>query len=451
MTLFRKRPRAMLFLFTLTVILLILLTVESALRLIGTQPGYSGNAIHFNLVDSLLVDDDYIADEYGVNRVRPDLKDTIESEISKIRKDLSYIFNIRAEFTLQELVSEYSLLQYREKEIDSFVTAYFNREDKIYSGLDTQILELLTRYKTPFYEFISHIEEQHPDSVEAGQRAYVNYAYSPLNREGFRSIEFEKYPTGKLKILLLGDSFTWGLSAQPLVNSFADRLAMKDFIVFNTGIVGSDPAQYLAVAEQYIPKLQPDVVCVNYFPSNDDMHFYREVKPYQLNYYPTSAGWLWSCPKGEYLPDAKTAYQYYQEHSKIPERNFFNRLCAKTVLSTKLWHLLVRNFIIQGYSDEVAAYNKRNRNFYIRESVSETYLKKIKAICDTHNAKFLLAIIPDYKKLDADWNKELNIKELPFFVPENLTVEDYNEEPDGHFNNSGHEKYANFLEKLIGN
>jgi hypothetical protein len=65
---------------------------------------------------------------------------------------------------------------------------------------------------------------------------------------------------GKTKVMLVGDSFAWGMSANPVYNSYADFLLAKGYCVYNLGIIGTDPAQYEAVVKKYTPILQPDVI-----------------------------------------------------------------------------------------------------------------------------------------------------------------------------------------------
>ena len=93
------------------------------------------------------------------------------------------------------------------------------------------------------------MKELPKDSLDDAEFAYLDYATAPVNEEGFKSIAFKKYETEKTSILLLGDSFTWGLTAVPSFKSFADVLAARGYVVYNTGIVGNDPAYYAAIAK----------------------------------------------------------------------------------------------------------------------------------------------------------------------------------------------------------
>jgi hypothetical protein len=76
-------------------------------------------------------------------------------------------------------------------------------------------------------------------------------------------------------------------------------------------------------------------------------------------------------------------------------------------------------------------------------------LNRIKNSCDKHDTEFMLFLIPVGSALGTS-EKSID-KNLHYFqkfnprVPEMLTVDDYMELPNDHFNNKGHNKYADFI------
>jgi hypothetical protein len=64
----------------------------------------------------------------------------------------------------------------------------------------------------------------------------------------------------EMKNFFLGDSFTWGASAEPISKCFVDLVGNAGYLIFNTGIPGTKPNQYTYIAEKYIPILKPDFV-----------------------------------------------------------------------------------------------------------------------------------------------------------------------------------------------
>ena len=59
--------------------------------------------------------------------------------------------------------------------------------------------------------------------------------------------------------MFLGDSYTWGSSARPITESFVDLVKRAGYCTFNFGIPGTDPCQYAALAEKWLPLLHPGV------------------------------------------------------------------------------------------------------------------------------------------------------------------------------------------------
>lgn len=293
------------------------------------------------------------------------------------------------------------------------------------------------------------------DTLNEFNKVLLNYVYQqPINSSGFRSITFDtSVTTSATKILLIGDSFTYGHSARPIQYSFADKLLQKGFAVYNTGISGADPAQYEAVAKKYISLLQPDIVIVNYYTGNDAMHYYRELKAQQPNYYLTNAGNIWAYPQGFYLMP-KQSYAYTQSMLFIPnqETNIFNLYMAQTRVTTFLWSLLAKFHIVNPYQQSIKAIFKENYIPWSPTSVADYYINNIDSICIQHNTPFLVSVIPDYFELEDAENiiKRKHFPNNEFVLCPNLTASDYRLEPsDLHFNNEGHAKYADFLEKEI--
>jgi lysophospholipase L1-like esterase len=271
--------------------------------------------------------------------------------------------------------------------------------------------------------------------------AILNYIDCPINNEGFHSIEFKQYKTKKTKVLLLGDSFTWGHSTTNKTNNFANELLAKDYIIYNTGISGADATQYKAIAERYIPILKPDIVILNFFMGNDIIYHERKLKPYQPIFYSTNAGNLMSNQNGIEYPTAQEAYDNIMKASYMPTNTLARRFASKMVISTfawtACWKLGLANY--PSLENSVVKLKKPSCNQEIKDIVS---------ICKENGSKFELVIIPDFL-----YNKT-KVVDFPYLF-ENI---DYSYSPilessykksDGHFNDKGHQEYAEFLDKLI--
>ncbi|MBL7777775.1 MAG: SGNH/GDSL hydrolase family protein [Chitinophagales bacterium] len=283
------------------------------------------------------------------------------------------------------------------------------------------------------------------------EQALIDYVHHPVNEEGFRSIRFKDYTSAKKKVLLLGDSFTWGHSAYDITNSFADILLSRGYAVYNTGISGADPAQYLAIAQKYIPLLRPDVVIVNFYSGNDVIYFDRKPEPYQPLFYTTNAGNIIAQPQHRYFTTADSAYQFAMACSYIPKRTPFNKLCSRTVASTFLWKLVSMtgylNTIPVGYD---AYFDEAQKEERTTPTANEELLA-IQQIAKKSNARCEVVFIPETKR----WNKLSTPTDyrgladsIAIVIPQPITLAHYKKE-DGHFNNEGHQVYADFLEQLI--
>ena len=415
------------FVINVVILCLLLVTAEAGFRLYGFKPGVIDRNPHFDEVDSLVVYNDFDADTFGIMKVHPEKRDTVNylAQISREELKLAGVEHMEIEWQLKTLSIEHNRL-------------FFKREESISEWPITK-----------FEEFITEIKNQPQDSLTATDSVYLNYCLNPINQNGFRSIEFKHFNTNAIKVLLLGDSFTWGHDARPVINSFADLLSAMGYIVFNTGITGADPAQYQAIAEKYIPILKPDVVIVNYFIGNDKMFWKRKMAPYRNHYHVTNAGWMEAYPEEMPYLDAQDAYRFILENIHIPnqENNLLNRACAKTVLSTRLW-VLFNKFGWVNDENAIRLKYKNQSNEFFDTPICEQYIDTIATVCDRFDSQMLLITIPE--KIDVE-NPDIKLmsrifSNTRFHMLEGFTQQDYS---NGHFNNTGHSKYAAFLDSLI--
>jgi hypothetical protein len=214
---------------------------------------------------------------------------------------------------------------------------------------------------------------------------------------------------------------------------------MSGYLVFNTGIPGTGPVQYAYLAEKYVPLLKPDIIIVMFCMRND-FDFPHPMLPYKNLWHVTNAGWLYARDKSGNYISAEDAYHLhnaniYGEKTKLQQS--FN----KTVIGTYFYAALskLRYKISGGYHQDDM---KHNQDF-VRQA-----LQRIQELSHTNEAEFWLFIIPVKPQLIS--NERFSVKRnyhvfknLSPFVPDFLTKEDYRK--DGHFNNHGNKKYAEFI------
>ena len=415
---FGKGVLAMTFLMLLLFFLLAL--VEACLIIAGNSPCEINPTKGIEIPDEYIIYETFLADEDGITRFSENAAKWIAEDIENVRNRSKYENKLGG--FANELVADY--IRCLKRNVDN-----------------------------EFCQMIKRLLEKEPALLTPAERAYLDYCRQPVNAQGFRSITFSKnYPTDKKKVLLLGDSFTYGsIDDGSITSSFADVLATKDYLVFNSGISSTDPPQYEAVAKKYIPFLEPDVVVVNFFIGNDRMIYHREVKPFQPVFYQTNAGQINAFVHGQYIPNPQTAFEMARANFEITERNrWFNSFCSKTVLGTRLWVALWKAGLASNkYLDMTRDYERRGQKLVSPTLISESYIESIKNICEENGAQFILTVIPELPNLGKDISETYPgaFERLKFHFPDFLTEDHFQE--DWHFNVTGHRLYADFLDSLI--
>ncbi len=411
------------------VFLVLLAGLELYLKIQRYTPGMIFRNDFFNKVDDLIVYRSFTTDASGILKIDEEVRTYIEKSIQN------------------ELQGKEPLKCFEELyEEGAYAPNFWLWND--YADLAKGELQ------NDFSRFITSLKNK--EVLTEIDSAYLAYVHSPINEDGFRSIAFKNYKTDKKKILLLGDSFTWGHVTDNKTSSFADVLAAQGHVVFNTGITATDIPQYWVVAEKYIEKLEPDVVIANVYMGNDIAEHERIPHKDVPVYYVTNAGFLNSFSEGLSLRTADSIYQHLLGRMSIPEqdKNYFNWFMGKSRVTTQLWPILT-NFSSLNVGPWPApvelAYNKVVKDNYVGYSVNRKYLQKIENLAQQHNSRFIAAIIPQVINL-AITQEELNtlLDHYPnWYKPDILITEDYTEGYDGHFNESGHRKFGLYLDSLI--
>lgn len=313
--------------------------------------------------------------------------------------------------------------------------------------------------KTPIDDSLPEITKYLRKSNLEEDSILINYLKHPINKEGFRSIEFKKHEgTSKKRILLIGDSFTWGMSSNPIYKSFADNLLARGYLVYNTGIPGTDPAQYAAIAKKYIPILEPDLVIVNFYVGNDFMSYERVVEKDKPHEYFTNIGFVDAYPTGEFLKPNEL-YEFYSSIKMIPQTTKFNKFCSKTRVGTHvLWKVFFRLGLVSHPTLNKYLKNK-HLNIHRKAKITSNYIKDINLISQKYISPCIYAVIPEIPfrfndnaiiKNTGKNKKALNIvfDGLEYSFPKNIQIIDY-AKSDSHYSNSGSLKFSHFLEDEI--
>lgn len=280
--------------------------------------------------------------------------------------------------------------------------------------------------------------------------AILDYTSNPINAFGFKSIAFKQYTSAKKKLLVIGDSHAFGHSSTNISSGFADILLAKGYAVYNTGLSGSDPAQYEAIAAQFIGLLQPDAVIVNLFLENDILYHNRTLKPHQPYLWVTNAGHLFACPEGIYFRNPEEAYRNMLRNYFIPNNSLFNKLASKTIIGTFFWRALQKyTGTVNNSTAEFMEYDKQVKFLRTKAPYTLNHLLAISNYCKLNGAEFLVFSVP---KFDGKTWKHIHDfegipKDFNCYEP-SLLCEDY-ALIGGHLNDKGHKKFAEFILKLL--
>jgi hypothetical protein len=428
---------------SLVIVSIVVTTVvfELLLRLFGYHPGMFRKLSGFKPVDELVIYENYNTDQMGIysfsSVVTDSLKRHFDREkgktVSKAIKEKLYDVD-----RVPEVLSAFNEL-YTQQHATIHLTSSIKRKLKN-ENWDSEFVEL----------YASLIQA---NSVDDGwTKAVLDYVQWPFNKAGFRSIEFNREVQDRPKVLLVGDSFLYGLYASPFFNSFADILLARGYAVYNAGIAGTDPAQYSAIVAKYLHIIQPDLVIICFYPGNDFMPFYRNPSANEPHEHITNAGFFMSNPAGKYL-NPQEAYLHYLAQISIPKHlTFFNRLCSFTSISSLFWASLWKLGLVQGPADQPSA------DFSKEAVITAHYLNKIAQSCKEYSTTYMIAEVPDIFGIHNNDNVvaaypipdslQFLFDQHDWHFPSNFTENDF-ASGDNHFNNSGSLKFANFLEQLI--
>lgn len=424
------------------------LLAEFVLNIAGYKPGYWASFGGFQPVDELTEYETYTTDNYGIYKFSYWVYDTLQVNYNWRTLELE------GEERFHDRLQRYDQIDYVLTSFGELKTGRDSAQLQWYVKVLKQLMmskEDWTHAK--FVSFFDSIKELNdPDRFAQAIRSYVQ---KPFNDDGFRGIEMKVHDTTRTRVLLIGDSFVYGMSATPYFNSYADVLLAQGYEVYAAGIPGTDVAQYAAIASKYIPRLSPDAVIINFCEQEDLLRFPRQSKQGRPHEHYTNAGLFSSYPFGKYL-SAQDAYNTYDSLCHIPSGPLLNDLLSCTTIGSLIWgKLRQRGCVSHPYFEHYLAVN----NVETEQKISNTipHLRKIDSVCQEQGAQLIHVIIPEREARHNQNSTTLTVDSAvihklfdhDFFVPSNLDKYKDLDEGDFHFNNSGSLKFANFIDSLI--
>ena len=281
----------------------------------------------------------------------------------------------------------------------------------------------------------------------------VSGRHCVVNRQGFPDVDdfiAREDFAERFRILMLGDSFTHGFSAD-VGKSFVETLesALPDAVIWNTAIISRGTSHAIATFDAFAPLLRPQLSILGFYmndfrdnllPLNDWLYLrnaegeLRIVRRYLLD--------RWGKPV-----DLPPEFRYtYLAAGYFPPVNEMERIVGQTRLGT----LAIR--LLDNIGDLVT-----NDSQDHQVKLTRQYLIQLRDAAHELDSDFLVLIIPqpedvgnpgDLYQLAVRLMQELAI---PFMEVIDLldSVADYAEPPDNHWNNAGHQKVGALLTECV--
>ena len=272
-----------------------------------------------------------------------------------------------------------------------------------------------------------------------------------LNQQGFHDRQ-EFAPSAdlpdKFRIIALGDSFTFGMTAD-MGMSYVERLEADQAgaILWNMGIPGTGTRQALQSFSVYGPVMQPNVTVLGFY-MND---FNDNLIPIHGQKMTTEDGaetlFRWEDRSGNVIMLDLPSTWYYREQRKDPPASELERLVGITRLGT----LVLRLFDVIGDSAGESLRAARE------EEITRKYLEELRDMVSAQKGELLVVLIPHRNDLLSPGRRYATAKqlmaelEIPYIDPRSELEEtvDYTQRPDVHWNNGGHQKIGNMLSNCI--
>ena len=270
-----------------------------------------------------------------------------------------------------------------------------------------------------------------------------------VNRQGFpdhKDFEIPDDFADRNRILMLGDSFTHGFSAD-VGSSFVEAVDARfpGFMVWNAAFKSTATNQALATFEALAPLLQPHLTVLG-FVMNDfegnltpiDSWFVTEdadgnmafVRPYRIDQW------------GNVIRLDEAAVHYFATFGIHLPPNEIERLLGSSRLGTLGLRL----------RDNIIRLNIEDRLFAKGHTATREYLRQLRAAATAQPSQVLALLIPsadDVKVASERFLAAVALMEeleLPYMnLRGNLTEADYAPPPDGHWNTAGHLKVGQLL------
>ena len=277
-----------------------------------------------------------------------------------------------------------------------------------------------------------------------------------VNNEGYHDRDdFKAMNTGTdtLKILVAGDSFTWGASAD-VDSSYVDVFEndvkkIHPSVVWNTGIPATGTNHAIFTTKKFLPLQKSNYVVLGFYVGND---FGDNLLPFDDEVFNNLASCynLYDYDKNfkPYKISKSEAFQKATGSYPIEELNFLQKILIHSRFFT----------FASDMKDKVVNRLSGNKAKVVEQEYKMTkeYLKQLDDYVKLNNAELIVFVIPawdDLKERESHYTNavkilnELSIKHVETI--DQYTEEDYMKSGGGHWVNKGHVKAGHALSKYL--
>ncbi len=274
-----------------------------------------------------------------------------------------------------------------------------------------------------------------------------------INRQGYGDSQDFITPAeydDELRVLVLGDSFTFGRTAE-IGKSYVEYLESRfpEIEIWNTGIVGAGTNQAVETFKWFAPQLRPQLTILGFVTNDYNDNLFpvdsriRVFSP-SLNYFPLLRTHYYDIWGNAFAYDPQDVLRYYANvHG--PPRNSIEYALGITNLGTLALHL----------RDAVGPLLGSLKATKIK--VTRQYLADLRDLTRVHNSALLVILVPYHDDLNEPSTLFLKTKQLlaeldiAYMDPAHLldATADYAMPPDGHWSTAGHQKVGAYLSECV--
>ena len=280
--------------------------------------------------------------------------------------------------------------------------------------------------------------------MESGRRMCM------LNPQGFadrQSFVADAARAGGRRVLLLGDSFTFGMSADA-GHGFAELLEANDpaGLYWNAAVPGSGTHHALESFKVYAPLLKPAVTVLGFY-MNDFENNMISTSDWSVSADPVDATVVtWIDDWGNALQIDQESAFYYRKAGVDPPASQFER----TLGATRLGALLLRSL------DALARLKQQADGANsLQAEVTRKFLRALRDEAEAHETALLVMLIPqpgDIERPGARYQLARHLLDelgMDYLEPSHSLDARLDYASDGHWNNEGHSQVAMLLSDCL--